>query len=161
MALPMTEKTSERPYRNLGPARRKARHFGMQALYGWDMSGDSATDIIANFRADNDMSGADMDYFAEAVRGVIVGRDDIDAAYAPYLDNRRVDQLDKVELALLRLATWELLRRPDVPFRVAIDEAVALARKFGAAESHRYVNGVLDKVARKLRATEVAAGRGG
>jgi len=145
------------PVRNLFHARRKARHFGMQALYGWDMSGGAANDIIARFRADHDMTGADQGYFAEVVRGVIAGCEQLDAVFAPFLADRQVSQLDKVELALLRLATWEMQHRPDVPFKVVIDEAVALARKFGATDSFKYINAVVDKVARTLRPAEVAA----
>ena len=80
--------------------------------------------------------------------------DELDSAYAPLLD-RRLDELDPIERTLLRMGTWELKERIDVPYRVVINEAVALAKKFGATDGHRYINGVLDRLARDLRSVEV------
>jgi N utilization substance protein B len=137
-------------------ARRRARRFLLQALYQWQMSGADEAELERQFREDPNFARVDATYFSEVLRGVIAHCAELDATLAPLLD-RKVKELDRVELALLRMGVYELVHRPDVPFKVAIDEAVSLARVFGAEESHRYINGVLDAVARGQRAREVAA----
>jgi len=137
-------------------ARRRARRLVLQALYQWQMSGADEAEIEAQFREDPNFERVDAQYFHELLRGVIDHCGDLDDQLAPLLD-RKVSELDRVELALLRMGVYELRHRPDVPFKVAIDEAVGLARVFGAEQSHRYINGVLDAVARTERAREVAA----
>lgn len=139
----------------LAAQRRKARHFGLQALYQWTLSGASATDIEAEFRVDNDFQHTDGEYFSAVLRGVTADVEAIEELFSPALD-RGVDELDPIERNLLRLGTFELRDRIDVPYKVVISEAVALAKKFGATESHKYVNGVLDKIARELRTVELA-----
>lgn len=139
--------------------RRKARHFGMQALYQWKMTGASVNDIEAEFRADNDMTHTDTDYFHELVHQVPAKITELDECYAPYLQDRSVEELDPITLSLLRLATYEFLYRIDVPYKVVINEAVSLAKKFGATDSYKFINGVLDKLAVKARALEVAAAK--
>jgi len=126
-------------------SRRRARRLLLQALYQWQMSGADEAEIERQFREDPNFERVDAEFFHA-----------LDACLAPLLD-RKVMELDRVELALLRMGVYELCHRHDVPFKVVIDEAVALARVFGAEESHRYVNGVLDAVARSQRAREVAA----
>jgi len=140
----------------LAAQRRKARHFGLQALYQWTLSGADLADIEAEFRVDNDFRHTDGDYFSAVLKGVTSDVDALEALFAPALD-RALDDLDPIERNLLRLGTFELRDRIDVPYKVVINEAVSLAKKFGATESHRYINGVLDKVARDLRAIELAA----
>lgn len=140
----------------LAAQRRKARHFGLQALYQWTLSGATLSDIEAEFRVDNDFRHTDGDYFSAVLRGVTSDVDALEALFAPALD-RSLDDLDPIERNLLRLGTYELRDRIDVPYKVVINEAVSLAKKFGATESHRYINGVLDKVARDLRTIEFAA----
>ncbi|HEY6597891.1 MAG TPA: transcription antitermination factor NusB [Pseudomonadales bacterium] len=137
-------------------SRRRARRLLLQALYQWQMSGADAADIERQFAEDPNFTRVDGAFFHEVLRGVIGNRAALDECLAPLLD-RKVMELDRVELALLRMGVYELCFRHDVPFKVAIDEAVGLARTFGAEESHRYINGVLDKVARAQRAREVAA----
>ena len=139
----------------LAAQRRKARHFGLQALYQWTLSGASATDIEAEFRVDNDFQHTDGEYFSALLRGVTSDVESLEILFAPALD-RALDELDPIERNLLRLGTFELRDRIDVPYKVVISEAVALAKKFGATDSHKYVNGVLDKVARDLRTVELA-----
>jgi N utilization substance protein B len=139
----------------LAAQRRKARHFGLQALYQWTLSGASATDIEAEFRVDNDFQHTDGDYFSAVLKGVVGDVEALEALFTPALD-RKLDELDPIERNLLRLGTFELRDRIDVPYKVVINEAVALAKKFGATDSHRYINGVLDKIARDLRAVEHA-----
>ena len=137
-------------------SRRRARRMLLQALYQWQMSGADAADIERQFGEDPNFARVDSVFFHEVLRGVIANPAALDECLAPLLD-RKVMELDRVELALLRMGVYELCFRHDVPFKVAIDEAVGLARLFGAEESHRYINGVLDKVARAQRAREVAA----
>ena len=139
----------------LAAQRRKARHFGLQALYQWTLSGASAKDIEAEFRVDNDFQHTDGEYFSAVLKGVVGDVDALEALFSPVLD-RRLGELDPIERNLLRLGTFELRDRIDVPYKVVISEAVALAKKFGATDSHRYINGVLDKVARDLRTVEHA-----
>lgn len=139
----------------LAAQRRKARHFGLQALYQWTLSGASVTDIEAEFRVDNDFQHTDGEYFSALLRGVTADVESLEMLFAPALD-RALDELDPIERNLLRLGTFELRDRIDVPYKVVISEAVALAKKFGATDSHKYVNGVLDKIARDLRTVELA-----
>jgi len=143
-------------HNTLAAERRKARHYGMQALYQWHMAGASVTDIEAEFRADYDFSHVDLEYFQALLHGIPACVDELDAAMEPLLD-RKLDDLGPVERALLRMGMYELIYRIDVPFKVVINEEVALAKKFGATDSHKYINGVLDKAARQLRKVEIAA----
>jgi N utilization substance protein B len=139
----------------LAAQRRKARHFGLQALYQWTLSGASATEIEAEFRVDNDFQHTDGEYFSAVLKGVVGDVEALEALFEPSLD-RRLDELDPIERNLLRLGTFELRDRIDVPYKVVINEAVSLAKKFGATDSHRYINGVLDKIAKELRTAECA-----
>lgn len=136
-------------------ARRKARRFILQALYQWQMAGASVTDIEAQFLANNDFAKADSDYFHALLHGVPGQVKELDELLTPFLD-RRVEELSQVEKAILRMGAYELKERLDVPFRVVINEGIELAKVFGAEESFKYVNGVLDKLARKLRYEEAS-----
>jgi N utilization substance protein B len=139
----------------LAAQRRKARHFGLQALYQWTLSDASLVDIDAEFRVDNDFRHTDGEYFQALLRGVMEDVESLEALFSPLLD-RALDDLDPIERNLLRMGTFELKERSDVPDKVVINEAVSLAKKFGATESHRYINGILDKVASELRTVERA-----
>jgi N utilization substance protein B len=145
-----------KPHNTLAAERRKARHYGMQALYQWTMAGAALSDIEAEFRTDYDFSHVDLEYFQALLHGVPAQVDELEAAFEPLLD-RKLSELDPIERTLLRMGTFELRERLDVPYKVVINEAVALAKKFGATDSHKYINGVLDKAARELREAEVAA----
>ena len=146
-----------RPSHNtLAAERRKARHYGMQALYQWQMAGAGLGAIEAEFRADYDFSHVDLEYFQALLHGVPGCLDELEATLEPLLD-RKLSDLDPIELTLLRMGTFELAHRPDVPFKVVINEAVSLAKKFGATDGHKYINGVLDKVAHQLRKVEIDA----
>ena len=133
--------------------RARARRFAMQALYQWDLSGTDLPLIRRQFMENEDFSRADQKYFIELLSELPKQVDVIDDNIAAYID-RPIVQLDPVERAVLRLATYELLYRLDIPYRVIINEAVQLTRKFGAEQGHAFVNGVLDKAAHKLRAAE-------
>lgn len=140
--------------------RRQARHYAVQALYQWQMSGNALNAIEAQFRTDFDFSGTDGEYFHELLHEVPARVPEIDALLAPCMVDRAMSEVGPVELAVLRLAGYELLARIDVPYKVVINEAVALAKKFGATDSHKFVNGVLDRAAQQARQVEVGAQRG-
>ena len=145
-----------KPHNTLAAERRKARHYGMQALYQWTMAGAPLTDIEAEFRSEYDFSHVDLEYFQALLHGIPSQVDELEAVFEPLLD-RKLTELDPIERTLLRMGTYELRERLDMPYKVVINEAVALAKKFGATDSHKYINGVLDKAARELREAEVAA----
>ena len=138
----------------LAAKRRRARHYGIQALYQWSMTGATPHAIEAEFRTDNDFSNVDLEYFSDLLGGVIASADHLDEAFASCLD-RDMDALDPIEKNLLRMGTFELRDRLDVPVKVTLNELVALAKKFGATDSYRYINGVLEQVALKLRPNEL------
>lgn len=119
------------------------------------MTDASLVDIDAEFRVDNDFRHTDGEYFQALLRGVMEDVESLEALFSPLLD-RALDDLDPIERNLLRMGTFELKERIDVPYKVVINEAVSLAKKFGATESHRYINGILDKVASELRTVERA-----
>ncbi|MYM64313.1 transcription antitermination factor NusB [Pseudomaricurvus sp. HS19] len=141
-------------------ARRKARHYAMQSLYQWQMTSAALNVIEAEFHSDNDMSKVDTAYYRELLHKVPQRLSELEEAFGQYLQEREQNELDPITQALLRLATYELMFRIDVPYKVVINEAVALAKKFGATDSHKFINGVLDKVAADHRAIEVQAERG-
>ena len=138
--------------------RSRARRRALQAIYAWQVSGGSVRDVIAQFAHEQAREIADLAYFEDLVRGVIAGNAELDAALAAHLD-REVAQVDQIERAVLRIATYELLHRLDVPYRVVLNEAIDTTKRFGSEHGHAYVNGVLDKAAADWRAPEVAAGR--
>lgn len=145
---------------DIGRQRTRARRRALQALYQWQMAGQDLSDIDAQFQQEMDMSAADMELFHELLHGVPRRVDELDGMYSPLLD-RPPEQLDPIERAILRMGSYELDARIDIPYRVVINEAVELAKQFGAEQSHRYINGVLDKVARgiPLRAAEIRSAR--
>ncbi|GAA6146404.1 MAG: transcription antitermination factor NusB [Thalassolituus sp.] len=140
-------------------ARRKARRFALQALYQWQVSGSGLADIEAEFRTDNDMSKVDVEYFHDILYGVPKEKSQLDEKIQPFLD-RRIDELTPVEMAILRLGAFEMCHRIDVPYKVVINEAIELAKTFGATDGHKYVNGVLDKLAQRERMVEIRGGKG-
>ena len=136
--------------------RREARPLATQALSQRHMAKQSLNEIEAQFRVDNDFSDVDAAYFREILHGVPANLVEIDAVLAPCLDIT-IEELDPVELCVLRLSTWELMKRVDVPYRVVINEGIELAKVFGSTDGHKFVNGVLDKLAPRLREAEVKA----
>ena len=125
----------------------------MQALYQWQLNGQPAADIVRQFLEDEDSAGADREYVSELIKGCIGGSEQINAAIAPFVD-RPLEQLDPVETAILMIGMYELQSRVDVPYRVVINEAVDLCKRFGATDAHKYINAVLDRAARAIRAAE-------
>ena len=131
-------------------ARRKARILALQAVYSWQMSGNAIADIEQNMLIENDVTKVDVEYFKDLARGVAVNSKQLDEVLAPHL-TRPYEEIDMVEKAILRLCAYELKFRDDVPYKVAINEGIELAKMFGANDSHKFVNGVLDKAIKQLR----------
>lgn len=135
-------------------ARSKARLSAVQALYQWQMAGESISEIHDQFLVEREMAKVDLEYFKELLYGVAQNLDEIDRMVSPFLD-RNINSVDPVERAILRMGTFELMHRPDVPYRVVINESLEAAKMFGAEQGHKYVNGVLDKVAQQTRQPEI------
>ena len=138
--------------------RSRARRRALQAVYAWQISGGNAQQVIAQFAHEQAREQADLAYFEDLVRGVMEHRAQLDEALTAHLD-REVEQVDAVERAALRIAAYELLHRPDVPYRVVINEAIDSTKRFGSEHGHTYVNGVLDRAAAAWRDVEFNAGR--
>jgi N utilization substance protein B len=141
-----------RPERGSG-GRTVARKLALQALYRWQLNSCEWQDLVQEFSSDPDMPRADGDYFQALIRGICGSRAELDEALKPLLD-RDPTLLDPVEHAVLLIGGFELQHRPDVPFRVVINEAVSLTRRFGATDGHKYINGVLDRAAHLWRPNE-------
>jgi len=134
-------------------AKRKARRFAVQGIYEWQMSRNPVHEIEARTRVDNAMHKVDLGYYHELLTQVVADHVTLDELLIPVLD-REINALDGVELATLRLGAYELQKHVEIPYRVVLDEAIELAKHFGGADSHKYINGVLDRLATTLRAAE-------
>ncbi|MDD2758888.1 MAG: transcription antitermination factor NusB [Methylomonas sp.] len=142
----------------MSQAKTNARKCAVQALYQWQMSGESLTRIESYFLEEEHLKGAQKTYFNELFHGVPKQLHVIDEALAEFVD-RPVEKIDPVERAILRIGVYELINRLETPYKVIINEGVNLAKEFGAEGSHKYVNGILDKISQKHRAVEIAAKR--
>lgn len=140
--------------------RSRARRYAVQALYEWQVSGNSPKDIEQQFLIEHHSRQFDRPYFHELLSGVTKEVEELDAAIAP-LSDRPYDEVGIVEKAVLRMGCYELKNRIDIPFRVVINEAIELTKTFGADKAHKFVNGTMDKLAESLRKIEVAAKKGG
>ncbi len=136
-------------------SRTRARRLAMQGIYEWQMSHNNIADIETQLLIDSGSRNLDLKLFRELLLNVPREADELDKHISEHID-RPMAEIDPVESAILRLGAYELLRRPAVPYRVVINEAVELAKTFGAEAGHKYVNGVMDKLATKLRKSEVA-----
>ena len=134
--------------------KRKARKLALQALYQWLMTGGDRCDIEAQFHAMNDMNKVDSAYFHKVLAGTIESHEEIENKMSPFLD-RKVSDINPVELTVLRLSGFELLYCPEIPYKVVLDEAVTLSKSFGSQDGHRYVNGILNNLARQVREIEI------
>lgn len=153
------EQLTAKPTGSKVQRRHNARMKALQALYQWDMAGGNVATIIEYFRSSQpDMQNIEQAYFEALVHGVPEQLSQLDNHLQPHLD-RSLDQLDPIERCVLRAGVFELANRPDVPYRVVINESVELAKQFGAEDGHKYVNGVLDRLAGHLRYAETAAAR--
>jgi transcription antitermination protein NusB len=139
-------------------ARRRARELALQGIYQWQLSHDPATTIAAQLRDAKGYDRADEVMFEKLLAGVIADAARLEAVISPYLD-RRIDELSPVERGILLLGAFELTDFPETPYRVVLNEAIELAKSFGGTDGHKYVNGVLDKIAARLRPHEASAQR--
>lgn len=136
--------------------RKKARHLLVQALYQWRLTGADIGSIEAEFFSDRKMDAVDTAYFRELLHSIPRQVEELDECFKPHLD-RKLNDLDPVSLSILRLGTYELLQRMDIPYKVVINEAVNLAKAFGPSDSHKFINSILDKVAATSRQIEIKA----
>ena len=142
----------------MSKARNRARRLAVQALYEWQMTGTGESDINSRFLEDKKDKTVDKKYFQELIAGIFEQADELDKIISPML-SRPLDEIDRVEHAILRLSTYELKNRLDIPYRVVINEGVELAKTFGADQGHKFINGILDKLAGDLRAAEAGAAK--
>ena len=138
----------------MSQARTNARKAAVQALYQWQMTGQSLIEIERQFLEEEWLKDAQKSYFTELFHGVPKNLEVIDQALSEFVD-RPVDMIDPVERDILRMGVYELLHRLDMPYRVVLNEGINLAKYFGADGSHKYINGILDKVAKQKRAVEI------
>ncbi|MBO1924290.1 transcription antitermination factor NusB [Thiomicrorhabdus sp. 6S3-12] len=136
--------------------RSQSRRVALQALYQWQLTNASVLEIMKQFSEDGFLEQLDFDLFKELLNQVTEEADVLDQMYVDFID-RDIKRLDPVERAILRIGSYELRSKLETPYKVVINEAVELAKRFGAEESHKFVNGVLDKVAKQVRSLEVNA----
>ena len=136
--------------------RHRARELAVQGIYEWRLSGKSASLIEKATLDEKSLGRYDTEFFGQLLRGVIAQHEALGARIAPHLD-RKLEELSPVEYSVLLLGAFELTQHPEIPYRVVINEAVELAKTFGGSDGHKFVNGVLDKLAAQVRVAEVAA----
>jgi N utilization substance protein B len=152
----MTENNAHaNPNKNRTP-RHRAREFALQGLYQWLLNNEPASTVVTNIRGAHGFEKADAEYFNELLHGAIAQSVELRELIAPTID-RPVAELSPIEHAVLLLGAWELKNKIEIPYRVVINEAVELTKSFGGIDGHKYVNGVLDRLAGKLRQDEAAA----
>jgi N utilization substance protein B len=137
-------------------ARRRAREYAVQGLYQWQLADNDIADVASSISDDSHFPKADGAYFIKLLKGVCANAEQLQIQIAPALD-RKFDALSPVERSILLLATYELTHQLEIPYRVVINEAIELAKTFGGTDGHKYVNGVLDKIAPILRPEEKAS----
>lgn len=137
-------------------SRHRARRSAIQALYQWQLTRQAPGEIESHFLADDALETCDLDYFRHLVREIPARQTELDGHLTPHVD-RGIAEIDPVERAILRLGAFELECHPEIPYRVVLNEAVELAKTFGAEHGHKYVNAVLDRLALTLRPHETAA----
>lgn len=142
--------------------RRVARRLAMQGTYQWLMTGNDFQEVYLYFQEDHDLAEdfrkSDAAFFHKLLRCAMEGGEDLESRIQPHLD-RKLSQVDPIEHAVLRVATCELLNHIETPYKVVVNEYVNMAKKYGAEQAHKFVNGVLDKVAADIRTLEVSANR--
>lgn len=134
--------------------RRNARQCALQAIYQWQLSGTPITEIETQFVKFHVTKKTDLEYFKEVILGVAKHQHELDNYISPFIE-RSIHEVDPIELAILRIATYELAKRLDVPYRVIINEGLELAKKFGSIEGYKFINSALDRIARQLRVNEI------
>ncbi|MFZ2314522.1 MAG: transcription antitermination factor NusB [Gammaproteobacteria bacterium] len=150
---PTPENNSVKP-----AARHNARRYAVQAMYQWQLTGHPIIEIENEFLRYHIEKKLDLEYFKELIHAIPTSVTELDAEIKPFM-NRSMSDIDPVELSILRIAIYELTKRPDVPYRVIINEALELTKKFGSIEGYKFVNGILDRIAKKTRPEEIGMGR--
>jgi N utilization substance protein B len=156
----MSEETGIKEVNKAPPKspRHRARELALQGIYQWRVSGNDAADIEKQMQTEKNLGRYDKSMFSSLLRGAIAQHADIEALLAPCLD-RPLAELSPVEFAVLLLGAFELSQKLEVPYKVVINESVELAKTFGGTDGHKYVNGVLDKLAARVRSVEIDAAR--
>lgn len=140
------------------PTRRHSREFALQGLYQWIYTGASPQAVLNNLSEMEGFAGADREFLELELRGAIAEAEPLQALLAPFVDRKWAD-MSPIERAILLIGAWEMVHKPEIPYRVTINEAIELGKRFGGTDGHKYVNGVLDRLAAEVRAEEVAAPR--
>jgi len=135
--------------------KRRARKLALQALYQWLMAGTDLHETEAQFRAINNMERIDSDYFSKLLHGVPENIEALESSFTPFLD-RELSGLNPIELTVLRIGSFELFHCPEIPYKVVLDESITLTKEFGSQDGYRYVNGVLNNLAKQVRAVEIS-----
>ncbi len=138
-------------------SRHNARQCALQAIYQWQLSANPIKEIQAQFTQYHGTKNVDLDYFSEVILGVEKHQQELDSAIEPFIE-RPIEDIDPIELAILRIATFELSHRLDVPYRVVINEALELVKRFGSAEGFKFINSILDRAAKVIRKDEMKNG---
>lgn len=139
-------------------ARHNARRYAVQAMYQWQLTGHPIIEIENEFLRYHIEKKLDLEYFKELIHAIPTSVTELDNEIKPFM-NRSMSDIDPVELSILRIAIYELTKRPDVPYRVIINEALELTKKFGSIEGYKFVNGILDRIAKKTRPDEIGMGK--
>jgi len=147
---------ADKPKAPAKSSRRRARELALQGIYQWRLTGDDIAQIEKQIREEKGSGRYDAEFFSGLLRGVLAQHAALETAVTPHLD-RNLAELSPVEFAVLLLGAYELSHHPEIPYRVIINEAVELAKTFGGTDGHKFVNGVLDKLAAQVRAVELAA----
>jgi N utilization substance protein B len=156
----VTATASKRPARpGKGGSRRISRELALRALYQWQLSGDDIAALRVSMEEQEDYAEANSAFFVELLSGVLTSVEELDRALAPLLD-RRLEELSPIERGCLLIGAFELAYTLNVPYKVAINEAVNLAKAYGGTDGHKFVNGVLDKLAKLTRTLEMEAEHG-
>jgi len=142
----------------MSAARRRSRELALQGLYQWQYTGTSPTQVLKNLSEMQGFSKADQAFLETELKGAIAEEPKLREQLEPLAD-RKWDEVSPVERAILLIGAWELMHCPEIPYRATINEAIELGKRFGGTDGHKYVNGVLDKLAKAVRADEVAAPR--
>lgn len=140
--------------------RRKARRYAVQGVYQWQLTGNDTKGIYERIMEDVNVNKTDLEYFEELVTKVPEHQEQFIELLSPEI-SRKIDEIDPVECAILRIAIYELATHAEIPYRVVINEAIEQAKTFGAEDGHKFVNGALDKVALKIREVEVKGNKKG
>ena len=143
----------------MSSARRRSRELALQGLYQWQFTGVAPAQLLQNLAELDGFGKADREFLEAELRGTIEASEELRTRLAPLAD-RKWEEVSPIERAILLLGAWELVHCPEIPYRATINEMIELGKRFGGTEGHKYINGVLDRLAKDVRAEEVARKRG-